>query len=125
MTSDVYLRRLSIYSLMPVIQFGLGLWLLASPYLLQYTLYSGQRMNVGLLAPMVILFALARLAVGPSWFWIGWVNALIGIWLVVSPFALGLGHINSIMLNFVIVGLALIITSAVAYFEDYETRSEV
>ncbi len=109
---------------MPLVQFGLGLWLLASPYILQFTLYSEQRMNIGLVAPMVILFALMRLAVGPPWFWVGWVNALFGIWLAVSPFAFGLGHINSIMLNFVIVGIALIVTSALAQFEPYETRSE-
>ncbi len=124
MASDVYVRRLSLFTLMPLVQFGLGLWLLASPYILQFTLYSEQRMNIGLVAPMVILFALMRLAVGPPWFWVGWVNALFGIWLAVSPFAFGLGHINSIMLNFVIVGIALIVTSALAQFEPYETRSE-
>jgi hypothetical protein len=121
--STVYLRRLSLFTLMPLVQFGLGLWLLASPYFLQFTLHSEPRMNVGLVAPMVILFALMRLAVGPKWFWVQWVNALFGIWLAVSPFAFGLGHINSLMLNFVIVGLALIVTSVLASFEPYETRT--
>jgi hypothetical protein len=123
-SEGMYIRRVTTYSIMPVIQLALGLWLLASPYFLQFTVYSETRMNVGLLAPMVILFALTRLAVSPPWFWIGWVNALIGVWLAVSPFAFGLGHNTSVMLNFVIVGVLLIITGALSTFEKGELNPD-
>jgi hypothetical protein len=102
---------------MPALQFGIGLWLLASPYFLQFTIYSEARMNVGLVAPMVILFALTRLAVNPPWFWVGWVNVLFGVWLVVSPFAFGLSHETGLMLNFVIAGALLVITGVLGQFD--------
>jgi hypothetical protein len=123
-TEGYYVRRVTLFSMMPVVQLLLGLWLLASPYFLQFTLYSEQRMNVGLLAPMIIAFALTRLAVSPPYYWVGWVNVLIGIWMVVSPFAFGLGHITDLMLNFVIVGALLIVTGVLASFEKEEIDSE-
>jgi hypothetical protein len=123
-TEGYYVRRVTLFSMMPVVQLLLGLWLLASPYFLQFTIYSEQRMNVGLLAPMVIAFALTRLAVSPPFYWVGWVNVLIGIWMVVSPFAFGLGHITDLMLNFVIVGALLIVTGVLASFEKEEIDPE-
>jgi hypothetical protein len=119
-SEGMYVRRVSVVSMMPVIQLFAGLWLLASPYFLQYTLYSDARFNVGLVAPMVIAFALTRLAVSPPWFWVSWVNVAFGIWLVISPFAFGLGHITDLMLNFVITGAVIAITGVVAYLEKAE-----
>jgi hypothetical protein len=119
-----YIRRVTVFSIMPVVQFLLGLWLLASPYFLQFTLFSEQRMNVGLVAPMVILFALTRLAVNPPWYWVGWVNVLFGIWLVISPFAFGLSHQTAMTWNFVIVGLLLTAASVLGQFEKPEPPDE-
>jgi hypothetical protein len=119
-----YIRRVTVFSIMPVVQFLLGLWLLASPYFLQFTLFSEQRMNVGLVAPMVILFALTRLAANPPWYWVGWVNVLFGIWLVISPFAFGLSHQTAMTWNFVIVGLLLTAASVLGQFEKPEPRDE-
>jgi hypothetical protein len=117
-------RGLSLYSVMPALQFGIGLWLLASPYFLQFTIYSEARMNVGLVAPMVILFALTRLAVNPPWFWVGWVNVLFGVWLVISPFAFGLSHETGLTLNFVIAGALLVITGVLGQFEHAPARTQ-
>ena len=123
-SEGMWIRKLTIWSVMPIIQFLLGLWLLASPYFLEFTIYSEPRMNVGLVAPMVILFALMRLAVSPGWFWVSWVNVLFGIWLAISPFAFGLSHITDLMLNFVIVGLLLAITGVLSTFEKAEPNPE-
>ena len=120
-TEGFYIRRLTIFSVMPIIHLLLGLWLLASPYFLQYTLYSEARMNVGLVAPMVIAFALTRLAVSPPYYWVGWVNVVFGVWLAVAPFAMGLGHVTDLMLNFLIVGLVLVVTGIIGQFEKEET----
>jgi hypothetical protein len=119
-SEGMWVRRVTVYSMMPVVQLALGLWLLASPYILQFTLYSEVRVNIGLLAPMVIAFALTRLAVSPPWFWVGWVNVLIGVWMAISPFAFGLGHITDLMLNFVVAGILLIITGVLGQFEKGE-----
>jgi hypothetical protein len=123
-SEGMYIRRITIWSAMPIIQLLLGLWLLASPYFLQYTIYSDPRMNVGLVAPMVIMFALMRMAVSPPWFWVGWINVLFGIWLAISPFAFGLGHVTALMLNFVLVGLLLVVTGVLGQFEKEEMNPE-
>lgn len=123
-TEGYYIRRLTIFSIMPIIHLALGLWLLASPYFLQYTLYSEARMNVGLVAPMVLAFALTRLAVSPPFFWVGWVNVIFGIWLAISPFAFGLGHVSDLMLNFVIVGLVMAVTGVIGQFEKEEINPD-
>ena len=123
-TEGMWIRRVTIWSVMPVIQLAVGLWLLASPYLLEFTFYSEPRMNVGLVAPMVILFALMRMAVSPSWFWVTWVNVVFGIWLIISPFAFGLGHVTDLMLNFVIAGAVLTVSGALASFEKAEPNPE-
>jgi hypothetical protein len=123
-SEGLYIRRLTLWSVMPIIQLALGLWLLASPYFLQFTFYSEPRMNVGLVAPMVIMFALMRLAVSPGWFWVAWVNVLFGIWLAISPFAFGLSHVTDLMLNFVIVGVLLVVTGVLSTFEKEEIDPE-
>ncbi len=123
-TEGMWIRRITIWSVMPVIQLIIGLWLLTSPYFLQFTIYSEPRMNVGLVAPMVILFALMRMAVSPQWFWVSWVNVVFGIWLIISPFAFGLGHINDLMLNFVIAGAVLTISGVLSQFEPAEPNPD-
>jgi hypothetical protein len=38
----------------------------------------------------------------------GWMNVLIGVWLIISPFALGFSHYGAGLANNVAVGIALI-----------------
>ena len=118
-----YERRLTIFSVMPAIQLFIGLWVLASMYFLQFTIYEAPRHNAGIVGPMVIMFALTRLAVNPPWFWVGWINALFGIWLIISPFAFGLTHVTDMTVSFIVAGALLTITSVLGQFEKAEERS--
>ena len=117
-----YVRRLTIYSVMPALCIPLGIWLLASPYFLQFTIYEGARMNAAGIGPFIVGFALTRLAVSPPWYWVGWINVLLGVWIFIVPFALGLSHITDLTLNFVIVGALVVIFSVLGQFEKVEVR---
>jgi hypothetical protein len=118
-----HVRRLSMYSVMPALSIPLGIWLLASPYFLQFTMYDGLRMNAAAIGPFIVGFAITRLAVSPSWFWVGWINVLLGVWIAIVPFALGHAHLTDVMLNFVIVGGLVAITSVLGQFEKSEVRT--
>jgi hypothetical protein len=120
----VYVRRLTMFSVMPALHIPLGIWLLASPYLLEFTIYESARMNAAALGPFIVGFALTRLAVSPPWFWVGWINVILGAWILVAPFAIGLSHVTDVTVNFVLVGTLVVITGIVGQFEKAEIRVE-
>jgi hypothetical protein len=120
-----YERRFTINSAMPAVQLFIGLWLLASIYFLQFTIYPDARFNAAMMGWMVIGISLTRLAVSPPWQWVGWVNVLLGIWIVVSPFAMGLGHVTDMMVSFVVAGVLLIVTGVLGQMEKAELKTRV
>jgi hypothetical protein len=118
----VYERRLTLLSVMPALHIPLGIWLLASPYLLEFTMYQTARMNAAGIGPFIVGFAIARLSVSPQWFWSGWINVALGAWLLILPFALGLTHVTDLTINFVLVGALIVITGILGQFEKTEIR---
>jgi hypothetical protein len=65
-----------------------GLWLIIAPFVLGYEDIQAALWNDVLVGIMVAAFAVARLArplMNPSW---SWINALLGLWLIVAPFVL-------------------------------------
>jgi VIT1/CCC1 family predicted Fe2+/Mn2+ transporter len=41
--------------------------------------------------------------------WMSWVNAVLGVWMIISPFILGLTAVTGVMTNFIIVGIAFLV----------------
>lgn len=119
-SEDQYVRRLTTFSVMPALQIPLGIWMLASPYFLQYSIYGDARVIAGMVGPFIVGFAITRLAVTPPWRWVGWVNAVLGAVLVLTPFFLGLTHATALTINFILVGALVIITSVLGQLEKEE-----
>jgi hypothetical protein len=114
-------RELTLFSAMPALNIAVGIWVLASPYVLQFTVYDAARISATAVGPFVVGFALTRLAVEPRWFWAGWINVLLGLWLVATPFLFGLAGVTDVMLNFVISGILVIVFSVLGQFERIRT----
>ena len=80
----------------------LGAWLLASPWALRYT-GSTAAWNAYALGAGIVVFALIAAYMPKAWEEI--INMLLGVWLVVSPFALGFSATTEVALHTVVVGI--------------------
>ena len=96
----------------------LGLWILASPWFLQFTTAIGAEVaggaannavtwNLSLVG--IAVAALAVAAIFAFQAWEEWTNVVLGIWLFVSPWALGFSSSALLMWNAVIVGALIVV----------------
>jgi len=79
-----------------------GVWLAASPWLLDFQAEPRPMWNavvVGVLVALIALYALYEVFA-----WQEWANLLLGAWLIVSPWVLGFSAMEVVMVNAVIVG---------------------
>lgn len=84
----------------------LGLWLIISPFTLQYPDYMGiAALSSYVFGVAVILFA--ALALARPQMWEEWVNLALGILLILSPFALRFDDIVVARWNHVVLGLLI------------------
>lgn len=87
-----------------------GLWLIAAPYLMGFagTALATNSIIVGIL---VALVALIRFMYPTTTAGLDWVNVVLGIWLLFSPFVMGAvsmaGQWNSVIIGIVVGALAL------------------
>lgn len=92
-----------------IITIILGAWLVVSPYLLGYST-SQAVWNQTILGIVVAIFAIWQMA-NPIARWAGWINVVVGAWLIVSPFILGYeggaAYWNQIVAAIVVVVLSL------------------
>ena len=98
----------------------LGLWLIASPWLLQFSGAPAAAWNAWISGAIIGVLAAAALYQVQQWE--EWVNALAGLWLVVSPWALGFSADQVTTWNAVIVGVLVL---CVAGWELYTLPAEV
>ncbi|MBI3498958.1 MAG: SPW repeat protein [Proteobacteria bacterium] len=96
----------------------LGIWLCVSPWVLGF---AGDDMTatqnavlIGallILAEMVILMAFRT--------WEEWVNVILGLWLVISPWALTVAATPLVAVDFVVVGLVVL---GLAFYEMWDEQ---
>ncbi len=91
-----------------------GLWEVLAPFILGYSLTTVAMWNA--IIAGVVLIALAVWAalsdnVGTDKT-LDWVNAVVGIWLIVSPFALGYSAVLAALWNDIIVGAVVLVLAA-------------
>ena len=84
----------------------LSIWLIAAPFLLGYAGVSAVAMwNAIIVGVIVLILAGIRLGNPASAPGLSWVNALLGIWLIISPFLLGTSNVAAVMWNDILVGI--------------------
>src|SRR5207237_128498 len=88
-------------SFVDVVNLILGAWLFATPWL--YGFASGAAgWNAWIMGGLIALLAIAALAAFAEWE--EWINLLLGLWVLVAPWALGFGESVGAMGNHVVVG---------------------
>src|SRR5437868_4957995 len=95
----------------------LGVWLFLSPFILGYPDF-GNTASVNSFVFGIIVAALALAALGRPQMWEEWVNLVLGLWLIVAPFALGFRAETAASTNHIVVGL-LIAIDAVSVLIDF------
>lgn len=85
-----------------------GLWLIIAPFVLGYATVSGALWNDVIFGIAIVVLAASReVGEGYKHAWPSWVNALIGLWLIIAPFAIGYSFIQQALWNDVIIGIAV------------------
>lgn len=95
---------------------GLGLWLIVSPWLLGFTL-DGRAIAVAAVTGFLLL-AVEAVALSAFSAWEEWVNAALGVWLILAGFLLGIRETAAVA-EFVVIGIIVI---ALALNELREAR---
>lgn len=100
----------------------LGIWLIIAPFMLGYSAINGALWNDIISGFLVVIFAAiiaGRTTTGSAW--PSWVNLIIGIWLILAPFALGHSAVAAAMWNEIVSGVIIIGLSAYAAFSTTDT----
>jgi hypothetical protein len=81
-----------------------GIWLIISAWVLGF---AGMRVPFSdtLLVGIAVLILAAILLAVPSAVGLSWLNFLLGIWLIISPFVLGFTTVSARMTNAIILGI--------------------
>jgi SPW repeat len=90
----------------------LGAWLFIAPWLLSYT-QDVIRWNDRIAGAALCVLATLRLIRPLGRFWIGWINALIGVWMIAAPFVLNCEYIIG-QVNDMTTGIGVFVAGAIS-----------
>src|SRR4051812_29079376 len=93
----------------------LGLWLFASPWVLDYA-GTTAAFNAYVLGTGIFVFAAFASYVPKAWEEM--VNTLLGIWLVLAPFVLGFTAMTAVAMHTVVIGVLVTAFAVWAMFSD-------
>lgn len=99
-------------------ELALGVWLGVSPWALGFTDVGAAHWNAVIAGVAIILYAIVELGVPKAWE--EWVSIAIGVWLILSPFALGFYSHAVASWNTVVVGILIVVFAAWAMALDKE-----
>lgn len=95
-----------------------GLWLLLSPFILGYS-----AMTVAMWNALIVGVVVAALGVGAALYknvtadrTLDWINAALGLWVIISPFVLGFSAMATLLWNNIIVGVIVLALGVWANF---------
>jgi hypothetical protein len=94
----------------------LGLWLVLSPWVLAYRTETNPMWNAIILG--IVIAGVAVYAMFRAMAWQEWANVAFGIWLVISPWAVGFSGLVAAMWNAVIVGAIVAVLAVWALGTD-------
>lgn len=96
-----------------------GLWLVIAPFALNFTSSSNAMWNSIIVGVVVLVLAAIRAFDPDEREGISWVNMVLGLWMVVSPYVLGYTNVNQAQTNALVTGVIIL---ALAAFSAYETN---
>ena len=89
---------------------ALGVWLLASPWVVGFSDHSAATMNALIMGTILVLEEMLELEVHESAE--EWIDLVAGLWLVASPMVLGFASLTAATVNTVLVGLLTVLFAA-------------
>lgn len=97
----------------------LGAWLFVSPWTLGYVdSVTNATWNAYLIGAATMAFAAYAVYLPRAWEEA--INMILGLWLIISPWALGFASVTGVAMNAVIVGVAVTAMATWAMFSDRE-----
>jgi hypothetical protein len=89
-----------------------GIWILISPWVYGYAVDTGGMWNSVIVGIVIAVLALIRASGAYTQAWLSWINAILGLWLIISPWVYGYdnntgGSWNSIILGIIVCILAV------------------
>lgn len=99
----------------------LGVWLVLSPWALRFDGNAVAMYNAVGIGVALVAVALGAILVPRAWE--EWVEGALGLWLVVSPWALGFNAIRDAMVSTAITGLAVIVLALWTLLTDQDYRA--
>lgn len=103
---------------------ALGIWVLISPFVLGHSQSNAFLWNNIVLGIVIGILALVRSSGADPRGGTSWLNVLLGIWLIISPFVLGFSHLLAPLWNNVIVGIVVALVALGSATAHCETLSE-
>ncbi len=94
------------------LNFVLGIWLVVAPWALFYRSAAATWEDV-VLGTAVLIVALASARVSSANTSPAWVNAILGVWLIIAPWVFGYAVLRQAVANDVIVGIAVLVLALV------------
>jgi len=104
----------------------IGVWLIASNWLLSYSLPPAAPAQVGMAifwnasVSGFIAILLGAMALTAFRFWEEWADIVLGLWLVASPWVLGFADVSRATWNVVLSGLVIMLTAAWTLYDAEE-----
>ena len=89
-----------------------GAWLFFSPWLLKYTTLGAASWNSFVFGVAIVVFAVWALFAPEAWE--EWTNLILGLWLIIAPWALGFSTHALATWNLVVVGVVVAVLSLAA-----------
>ncbi len=92
------------------ISFLFGIWLIISPFVVGFSTLSAMAMwDAVIVGIIVAILSAIRFFAPANGTALSWINALLGLWMIISPFVLALSGVAGVTVDFVIVGIAFIV----------------
>ena len=88
----------------------LGIWVIISPFIVQFARLPAAMWNNVIVGIIIALLALVHTSMPRQSGW-SWANVILGIWMIISPFALGV-MTTAILWNNIILGIVIALVAA-------------
>lgn len=91
-----------------------GVWLVAAPFILDYSNIAGAVWNDILVGVIVAILAWIRVGSPLLNEGVGWTNLVLGAWLILAPFVIGYSANTAALWNDVIIGFVVAVLAAMS-----------
>lgn len=102
-----------------VINLILAIWLFLSPWVVGFAGLMPAAWTAWLTAIAIAIFAIAALSAFAEWE--EWINLILGVWLLVSPWVVGVAAMHGAMLTLFLTGIAVAVLAALELWMLHRT----